>query len=144
VIYIFVNSNSPDRNQGRKFQIRQAAKQGAENRDNLCQNANQHEMKTGVAEKTEPTWMRDFLEKFAAGNADLSIIGMQRDRFKREWRELTPCPDCGGRPCMRYYTGMLEIAGGGRPSLDRKSTDCAVFRRSSSHLQAVTLPAFVT
>jgi hypothetical protein len=45
---------------------------------------------TCVAGKTEPAWMRDFLEKFATGvrNADLSIIGMQRDRFKREWREL--------------------------------------------------------
>lgn len=39
-----------------------------------------------------PPWMTTFLERLAAGarSADLSVIGMQRERFKREWREVLP------------------------------------------------------
>src|SRR5260370_15855235 len=47
---------------------------------------------TCLAGKIDSSWMKDFLEKFGADvrSADFSMIGMQRDRFKREWRELVP------------------------------------------------------
>lgn len=47
---------------------------------------------TRLAGETSQTWMTAFLDKLVVGtrNADLSIIGMQRERFKREWRDLVP------------------------------------------------------
>jgi hypothetical protein len=39
-----------------------------------------------------PAWFSAFLDEVRRGaeNADLSVLGMQRERFKREWRELLP------------------------------------------------------
>jgi len=47
---------------------------------------------TELAGDACPPWMVAFLQKLAcdARRADLSAIGMQRERFKREWRALVP------------------------------------------------------
>jgi hypothetical protein len=45
---------------------------------------------TRLSMETAQPWMRAFLEALATGArvADLSAIGMKRERFKREWREV--------------------------------------------------------
>jgi hypothetical protein len=43
-----------------------------------------------LASENTPSWMQMFLEGLAEGarKADLSKLGMSRERFKREWRDL--------------------------------------------------------
>jgi hypothetical protein len=43
-----------------------------------------------LANDSGPHWMKSFLERLATDirQAQLTLIGMQRERFKREWREL--------------------------------------------------------
>jgi len=43
-----------------------------------------------LAQGEVPSWLREFLETLAAGAraADLSSVGMKRERFKKEWRGL--------------------------------------------------------
>ena len=50
----------------------------------------QHAMR--LATQMGPMWMGAFLERLAAGarDAELSVLGMHRERFKREWRGLLP------------------------------------------------------
>lgn len=47
-------------------------------------------LSTGPAETALPGWMACFLEQLAAAlpGADTSPLGMQRPRFKREWRDV--------------------------------------------------------
>src|SRR5260370_18782844 len=50
----------------------------------------QHAMR--LATQMGPMWMGAFLERLAAGarDAELSVLGMHRERFKREWRGVLP------------------------------------------------------
>jgi hypothetical protein len=92
---------------------------------------------TRLAGKTESSWMRDFLEKFAAGvrNADLAVIGMQRDRFKREWGELVPA-----------LTAAAALACGITPAWERIVSerllgDSKLLGRVRSHVVSLLLRA---
>jgi len=46
-----------------------------------------------LADPSLPPWMQAFLARLTAGGADpvnLSALGMRREHFKREWRQLVP------------------------------------------------------
>lgn len=47
---------------------------------------------TALAAQAGPDWMKRYLEALARGTreADVSGLGMSRERFKREWRDLLP------------------------------------------------------
>jgi hypothetical protein len=90
-----------------------------------------------LAEKTEQSWMRDFLEKFATGvhNADLSIIAMQRDRFKREWREFVPALTVASALACGITPAWERIVS------ERLLRDSKLLGRVRSHVVSVLLRA---
>jgi Wadjet anti plasmid transformation system JetA-like protein len=90
-----------------------------------------------IAGRIEVPWMRDFLEKLAASvrKADLSILGMQRDRFKREWRELVPA-----------LTAAAALASGIAPAWERivserLLSDSKLLSQVRSHVVSLLLRA---
>jgi hypothetical protein len=90
-----------------------------------------------LAEKTDQSWMRDFLEKFATGvhNADLSIIAMQRDRFKREWREFVPALTVASALACGITPAWERIVS------ERLLRDSKLLGRVRSHVVSVLLRA---
>jgi hypothetical protein len=90
-----------------------------------------------LAEKTEQSWMRDFLEKFATGvhNADLSISAMQRDRFKREWREFVPALTVASALACGITPAWERIVS------ERLLRDSKLLGRVRSHVVSVLLRA---
>lgn len=92
---------------------------------------------TRLAVDAVPAWMAVFLEKLAAGtrDADLSVLGMQRERFKREWRELLPA-----------LTASTALAKGMPPAWERVASerllgDSKLLGRVRSHVVEVLVRA---
>lgn len=65
---------------------------------------------TELATEDGPGWMRTFLEELAAGlrKADPSKLGMSRERFKRDWRDV-----------LRALKAATILAGGIAPAWER-------------------------
>jgi hypothetical protein len=63
-----------------------------------------------LANESTPAWMRMFLEELAAGmrRADPSRLGMSRERFKREWRDV-----------LCALTAATSLANGITPAWER-------------------------
>src|SRR3989449_2853650 len=82
-------------------------------------------------------WMRSFLETVAtsARTADLSLIGMSRQRFKHEWRDLIPA-----------LTAAVALAAGVTPAWERVVSerlfrDSKMLGRVRSHIVALLVRA---
>ena len=65
---------------------------------------------TRLTNESTPPWMRMFLEELAAGvrRADPSRLGMSRERFKREWRDV-----------LCALTAATSLANGITPAWER-------------------------
>jgi hypothetical protein len=87
--------------------------------------------------KEAPLWMRDFLEKLIeqTQKAQLSIIGMGRERFKREWKQV-----------IAALTAATALARGVSPNWERVISE-RVFRDSKllgrirSHVVGILISA---
>ena len=67
-----------------------------------------------LANERTPPWMRMYLEELAAGlrRADASRLGMSRDRFKREWRDV-----------LYALTAATALANGITPAWERVASE---------------------
>jgi hypothetical protein len=63
-----------------------------------------------LARQNAPDWMHDFLRRLVAdlSRADTLLLGMKRERFKREWPHLVPC-----------LTAAVALAAGVVPGWER-------------------------
>lgn len=84
-----------------------------------------------------PPWMQDFLEKFVEGarKAQLSTIGMGRERFKREWRNV-----------LAALTAATALARGVSPNWERVISerifrDSKLLARIRSHVVGILISA---
>lgn len=87
--------------------------------------------------KEAPQWMVDFLEKLIHGaqKAQLSTIGMGRERFKREWRHV-----------LAALTAATALARGVPPNWERVISerifrDSKLLGRIRSHVVAILISA---
>lgn len=86
---------------------------------------------------TSPTWMRAYLEAVGRDTqgAGLGLLGVTRDRFKREWREL-----------LEALTGARALSEGVPPAWERVISerifdDSKVLWRVRSHIVAILVQA---
>ena len=92
---------------------------------------------TELAATVNVSWLRSYLEKLVEGirDANLFLLGMQRDRFKRDWRDIL----LALRACM-------ALAGGISPEWERVISerlfnDSKVLCRIRPHVVAVLVRA---